>query len=162
MNTNDGRLLTLTTFGESHGQALGGVLDGFPPGMSVDMDALNRFVARRRPGQSAITTARKEDDEVVFLSGILDDVTTGAPIGFMIANTNQRSGDYSEIKAAYRPGHADYTYDVRYQGFADIRGGGRSSARETVSRVVAGALAVQFLKKSGIHIHAFTRSIGDV
>ncbi len=162
MNTNDGRLLTLTTFGESHGPALGGIIDGFPAGMTVDIDALNRFVARRRPGQSTLTTARKEDDKVVFLSGMIDNVTTGSPIGFMIANTNQRSGDYSEIRDAYRPSHADYTYDVRYHGFSDIRGGGRSSARETVSRVVAGGLAVQYLEKQGVQIRAFTRAIGDI
>ena len=162
MNTNDGRLLTLTTFGESHGSALGGILDGFPAGVAIDIDAVAKFAARRRPGQSTLTTARKEADSVKFLSGLLDNVTTGAPIGFMIENTNQRSADYSEIQNVYRPSHADFTYDVRYHGYADIRGGGRSSARETASRVVAGALAVQFLEKIDIRVTAFTRSIGKI
>lgn len=162
MNTNDGRLITLTTFGESHGVGIGGVLDGFPAGVKVDTENINRWMERRRPGQSAITTARNESDQVEFLSGIMDGTTTGAPIAFFIRNTNQRSADYSEIGRGFRPSHADFTYDVRYHGFADIRGGGRSSARETASRVVAGALCAQYLEAQGIQIKAFTRSVGPI
>lgn len=163
MNTTDGRLITLTTFGESHGPALGGVIDGFPAGMTIDIESLKRYAARRRPGQSAVTTSRSEVDEVHFLSGVSDKmVTTGAPLAFMIHNTAQRSADYDEIARMFRPNHADYTYFIRYSGNADIRGGGRSSARETVSRVVAGGLASQYLHSHGISIHAFTRSVGEI
>ncbi|KOS04993.1 chorismate synthase [Flavobacterium akiainvivens] len=154
-----GTLFNLTTFGESHGPAVGGVIDGCPSGLEVNFNAIQHELNRRRPGQSAIVTQRKEPDEVQFLSGIFEGKTTGAPIGFMVQNTNQKSGDYDHIKDAYRPSHADYTYDKKY-GFRDYRGGGRSSARETISRVVAGAIAKQILP--GITINAFVSSVGDI
>jgi chorismate synthase len=154
-----GRIFTLTTFGESHGEAIGGIIDGCPPGIILDMDAIQYELNRRKPGQSAIVTQRKEPDEVQFLSGIFEGKTTGAPIGFIVPNTNQKSGDYSHIKDVYRPSHADYTYDVKY-GIRDYRGGGRSSARETISRVVGGAIAKQFLPQ--VTINAFTSSVGDI
>ncbi len=164
MSNRFGSLYSLTSFGESHGPALGGVIDGCPAGIRVDMDAIATQMARRRPGQSAITTARNEADAVTFLSGILDGVTTGTPIGFTIANTNNRSGDYTEIAAAFRPSHADYTYYKKYSGHNDIRGGGRSSARETATRVVAGAVAEQVLGvlAPGLRITAYTRSVGNI
>lgn len=164
MSNRFGKLFSLTSFGESHGPALGGVIDGCPAGIRIDVEAVSRQLARRRPGQSAITTARNEADEVHFLSGLLDGVTTGTPIGFYILNTNNRSADYSEISQAFRPGHADYTYYVKYGTHNDIRGGGRSSARETVSRVVAGAIAMQVLEKlaPGLKITAYTLSVGDI
>src|SRR5699024_2833699 len=140
-----GNLFKLTTFGESHGPAIGGVIDGCPPGIELDLDEIQRELTRRMPGQSKITTQRKEADEVRFLSGVFEGKTTGVPIGFVIENTDQRSRDYSHIKDVYRPSHADFTYDQKY-GFRDYRGGGRSSARETACRVVAGAIAKQFLK----------------
>ena len=154
-----GRIFTLTTFGESHGAAIGGIIDGCPPGIEVDFDAIQHELNRRRPGQSAIVTQRKEPDEVQFLSGIFEGKTTGAPIGFMVPNTNQKSDDYSHIKDVYRPSHADYTYDKKY-GIRDYRGGGRSSARETISRVVGGAIAKQVLPQ--VTINAFTSSVGDI
>jgi len=154
-----GTLFRLTTFGESHGPAIGGVIDGCPAGITLDMDAIQYELDRRKPGQSAIVTQRKEPDEVQFLSGIFEGKTTGAPIGFMVPNTNQKSNDYSHIKDTYRPSHADYTYDKKY-GHRDYRGGGRSSARETISRVVGGAIARQMLP--GITINAFTSSVGDI
>ena len=154
-----GTLFRLTTFGESHGPAIGGVIDGCPAGIMLDMDAIQYELDRRKPGQSAIVTQRKEPDEVQFLSGIFEGKTTGAPIGFMVPNTNQKSNDYSHIKDTYRPSHADYTYDKKY-GHRDYRGGGRSSARETISRVVGGAIARQMLP--GITINAFTSSVGDI
>lgn len=164
MSNRFGTIFSLTSFGESHGVALGGVIDGCPPGITLDMDDIQRQMARRRPGQSALTTARQEDDSVVFLSGIHNGVTTGTPIGFYIANNNQRSDDYKEISMAFRPGHADYTYFKKYNGYNDIRGGGRSSARETASRVVAGAVASQILKTicPDLSITAYTHSIGDI
>ena len=137
-----GRIFRLTTFGESHGEAIGGVIDGCPSGITLDMDAIQNELNRRKPGQSAIVTQRKEADEVQFLSGIFEGKTTGAPIGFIVPNTNQKSEDYSHIKDVYRPSHADYTYEKKY-GIRDYRGGGRSSARETISRVVGGAIARQ-------------------
>lgn len=154
-----GKLFKLSTFGESHGIAIGGVLDGCPPGITLDFEAIQNDMNRRKPGQSAIVTQRKEPDEVKFLSGIFEGVTTGTPIGFVIENANQKSKDYSHIKESYRPSHADYVYDKKY-GHRDYRGGGRSSARETASRVVAGAIAKQVLK--GIEIHAYTSSVGDI
>lgn len=152
-----GNLFKLTTFGESHGVAIGGVLDGCPSGLEIDLDAIQKDLDRRKPGQSAIVTQRKEPDTVEFYSGIFEGKTTGTPIGFAIHNTNQKSHDYSHIKDSYRPSHADYVYDQKY-GFRDYRGGGRSSARETASRVVAGAIAKQLL--GGIKINAFVSQVG--
>ena len=154
-----GNVYKLTTFGESHGEAIGGVIDGCPPGISLDFDAIQKELIRRKPGQSAIVTQRKENDEVQFLSGIFEGKTTGTPIGFIIPNTNQKSDDYSHIKDVYRPSHADYVYEQKY-GIRDYRGGGRSSARETASRVVAGAIAKQILPD--IKINAFVSSVGDI
>jgi chorismate synthase len=154
-----GKLFKLTTFGESHGVAIGGIIDGCPSGLKLDFDAIQIELDRRKPGQSKIVTQRKEPDTVVFYSGIFEGVTTGTPIGFAIHNTNQKSKDYSHIKDVYRPSHADYTYDKKY-GNRDYRGGGRSSARETASRVVAGAIAKQML--NSIKINAFTSSVGNI
>ncbi|MEH6536004.1 MAG: chorismate synthase [Psychroserpens sp.] len=154
-----GNIFKLTTFGESHGLAIGGIIDGCPPGIQLDFEAIQNEMNRRKPGQSEIVTQRKEPDTVEFLSGIFEGVTTGTPIGFVIKNTNQKSNDYSHIKDVYRPSHADYTYEKKY-GVRDYRGGGRSSARETASRVVAGAIAKQFL--SSIQINAYTSSVGDL
>ncbi|MFD0836400.1 chorismate synthase [Mariniflexile aquimaris] len=152
-----GKLFTLTTYGESHGPALGGVIDGCPSGIALDLEAIQNDLDRRKPGQSAIVTQRKEDDVVKFHSGIFEGVTTGTSIGFVIENTNQKSHDYTHIKDSYRPSHADYVYDKKY-GFRDYRGGGRSSARETACRVVAGAVAKQMLK--GIDINAYVSGVG--
>ena len=154
-----GKLLKLSTFGESHGEALGGILDGCPAGLTLDFDFINLEMKRRKPGQSSIVTQRKEEDEVQFLSGIFEGKTTGTPIGFIIPNTNQKSDDYSHIKDTFRPSHADYVYEQKY-GIRDYRGGGRSSARETVSRVVAGAIAKQIIPQ--IKINAFVSSVGDI
>ena len=154
-----GKIFKLTTFGESHGKAIGGVIDGCPAGLKIDLEAINLEMQRRKPGQSNIVTQRREEDVVTFYSGLFEGVTTGTPIGFMIANTDQKSKDYSHIKDVYRPSHADYTYDKKY-GIRDYRGGGRSSARETACRVVAGAIARQFLNK--ISIKAFTSAVGDI
>ena len=154
-----GKLFKLTTFGESHGVAIGGIIDGCPAGLTLDLEAIQHDLDRRRPGQSKIVTQRKEPDTVEFLSGIFEGVTTGTPIGFVINNTNQKSKDYSHIKDVYRPSHADYTYDKKY-GVRDYRGGGRSSARETASRVVAGAIAKQMLGE--LKINAYTSSVGDI
>jgi chorismate synthase len=154
-----GNLFKLTTFGESHGVAIGGVLDGCPSAIAIDLEAIQNELDRRKPGQSAIVTQRKEPDTVEFYSGIFEGKTTGTPIGFAIHNTNQKSHDYSHIKDSYRPSHADYVYDQKY-GFRDYRGGGRSSARETASRVVAGAIAKQML--SSIKINAFVSQVGDM
>ena len=154
-----GTLFKLTTFGESHGKAIGGIIDGCPAGLELDFDAIQQELERRKPGQSKIVTQRKEPDTVDFLSGIFEGKTTGTPIGFEIVNTNQKSKDYSHIKDTYRPSHADYTYDQKY-GTRDYRGGGRSSARETASRVVAGAIAKQLLKD--IKIHSYTSSVGEL
>ena len=154
-----GKLFKLTTFGESHGVAIGGIIDGCPAGIKLDFEAIQNEMERRKPGQSKIVTQRKEPDTVEFYSGIFEGVTTGTPIGFVIHNTNQKSKDYSHIKDVYRPSHADYTYDKKY-GVRDYRGGGRSSARETASRVVAGAIAKQML--ATIKINAFTSSVGDI
>ncbi|RKR13162.1 chorismate synthase [Maribacter vaceletii] len=154
-----GNLFKLTTFGESHGVAIGGVIDGCPSGITLDFDAIQEELNRRKPGQSAIVTQRKEPDAVDFHSGIFEGKTTGTPIGFAIFNTNQKSHDYGHIKDSYRPSHADYVYDKKY-GFRDYRGGGRSSARETASRVVAGAIAKQFLK--GITFDAYVSQVGEL
>lgn len=154
-----GKLFNLTTYGESHGPALGGVIDGCPPGVELDVEAIQNELSRRKPGQSNIVTQRKEPDEVKFHSGIFEGKTTGTPIGFVIENTNQKSKDYSHIKDSYRPSHADYTYDKKY-GFRDYRGGGRSSARETACRVVAGAIAKQVLKD--VHINAYVSAVGSL
>ena len=154
-----GSIFQLTTFGESHGEAIGGIIDGCPSGIALDMKAIQRDLDRRKPGQSSIVTQRKEPDEVKFLSGIFQGKTTGVPIGFAIFNTNQKSQDYNHIKDQYRPSHADKVYDEKY-GFRDYRGGGRSSARETASRVVAGAIAKQFL--NDIKFTAYVSSVGEI
>ena len=160
MNTF-GRIFTLTSFGESHGAAIGGVIDGMPAGIAIDLDAVQRELDRRRPGQSAIVTARNEKDRVRILSGIFEGVTTGTSIGFIIENENQHSADYGNIKDAFRPSHADYTYTTKY-GLRDYRGGGRSSARETAARVVAGAFARQALAQLGIDLYAYTSQVGEI
>lgn len=154
-----GTIFKLSTFGESHGKAIGGVIDGCPAGIELDLAAIQRDLDRRKPGQSAIVTQRKEPDEVEFFSGIFEGKTTGTPIGFAIHNTNQKSKDYSHIKDSYRPSHADYVYDEKY-GIRDYRGGGRSSARETASRVVAGAIAKQYLNP--VEINAYVSSVGTI
>lgn len=156
-----GRVLRLTTFGESHGIAIGGVLDGFPSGIEIDEEFVRSEMQRRRPGQSAVTTSRNEADEVEFLSGIFEGKSTGTPIAFIIRNTNNRSNDYGNLREAYRPSHADYVYDTKY-GIRDYRGGGRSSARETAVRVCAGALAKLALKRVGILVDAYTSQVGDI
>jgi chorismate synthase len=154
-----GNIFKLTTFGESHGAALGGVIDGCPSGLKIDLNAIQIEMDRRKPGQSAIVTQRKESDSVTFYSGIFEGETTGTPIGFLIHNTDQKSKDYSHIKDSYRPSHADYVYDKKY-GKRDYRGGGRSSARETACRVVAGAIAKQIL--SNVKITAYVSSVGEI
>ncbi|MDY3683647.1 MAG: chorismate synthase, partial [Sodaliphilus sp.] len=161
MRNTFGNILTITTFGESHGVAIGGVIDGFPAGVKIDFDFIQRQVSRRRPGQSAITTSRNEADEVEILSGVFEGVSLGTPIGFMIRNTNQHSSDYSDIAKCYRPSHADFTYQTKY-GIRDYRGGGRSSARETAARVVAGAFAMQALKQLGIEVTAYTSQVASI
>ena len=161
MRNTFGNILTVTTFGESHGVAIGGVIDGFPAGVKIDFDFIQRQVSRRRPGQSAITTSRNEADEVEILSGVFEGVSLGTPIGFMIRNTNQHSSDYSDIAKCYRPSHADFTYQTKY-GIRDYRGGGRSSARETAARVVAGAFAMQALKQLGIGVTAYTSQVASI
>lgn len=160
MNTF-GKLFTLTTFGESHGVAVGGVVDGMPPGIPIDIDFIQQELARRRPGQSKITTDRKELDQVELLSGVFEGKSTGTPIGFIVRNRNQQSKDYDSIADLFRPSHADYTYYNKY-GIRDYRGGGRASARITLSRVVAGALAKLVLKQKGISITAYTSQVGDI
>lgn len=154
-----GNLFKVTTFGESHGEAMGGIIDGCPAGVTIDPEAIQKELDRRKPGQSAIVTQRKESDKVQFLSGLFEGKTTGTPIGFIILNENQKSADYSHIKDVYRPSHADYVYEQKY-GIRDYRGGGRSSARETVSRVVAGAIAKQLLPQ--VTINAFVSSVGEI
>ena len=154
-----GKLFKLTTFGESHGEAIGGIIDGCPAGILIDFEKIALEMARRKPGQSKIVSQRKESDTVQFLSGIFEGKTTGTPIGFIISNENQKSEDYSHLKENYRPSHADYVYEKKY-GIHDYRGGGRSSARETASRVVGGAIAKQII--SNIKINAFVSSVGDV
>ena len=160
MNTF-GKLFTLTTYGESHGVAVGGIIDGMPAGIEVDEAFLQAEMARRKPGQSAITTDRKEEDHVELLSGIFEGKTTGTPIGFEVRNSNQHSQDYENIRNLYRPSHADFTYTQKY-GLRDHRGGGRSSARETLSRVVGGAFAKMALRTQGIQVQAFTSQVGNL
>lgn len=155
-----GNFLTLSTFGESHGAAYGGVINNFPAGLAVDLDKVQQELDRRKPGQSAIVTQRKESDTVKFLSGIFDGKTTGTPIGFTIENENQKSKDYDHISKAYRPSHADFTYDQKF-GHRDYRGGGKSSARETVNWVVAGSLAKQLLPQN-VEINAYVSSVGEI
>ncbi len=159
MSNRIGKILTLTTFGESHGKVIGGVVDGCPSGVCIDVKKVQEELNRRKPGQSSIVTQRKEPDEVEFLSGIFEGKTTGASIGFQIINTNQRSKDYSHIAETYRPSHADFTYTQKY-GNRDYRGGGRTSARETANWVVAGAIAKQIIPE--IKITAYTSSVGDI
>ena len=156
-----GNLLQVTTFGESHGSGIGGVIDGFPAGVSIDLEAVQKELDRRKPGQSKIVTQRKEPDTVEFLSGIFEGKSTGTSIGFVIRNTNQRSKDYNHNTNVYRPSHADFTYDKKF-GIRDYRGGGRSSARETANWVVAGALAKQLLQHLNINVNAFTSSVGEI
>lgn len=156
-----GQIFRLTTFGESHGAAIGGVIDGVPAGISIDIDAVRLQLARRRPGQSGIVSPRDEPDDVEFLSGIFESRTTGTPIGFTIRNTDHRSTDYEELRHVWRPSHADMTYALKY-GHRDHRGGGRASARETASRVVGGAIARQILLTEGISICAYTQQVGDI
>ena len=160
MNTI-GRIFRLTSFGESHGAAIGGVIDGCPAGLLLDLDLIQKDLDRRKPGQSHITTQRAEGDSVEFLSGIFEGQTTGTPIGFMIKNQDHHSSDYNDLKDVYRPSHADYTYDQKY-GKRDHRGGGRSSARETIARVVAGAIAKQLLAGFGIKINAYVSQVGQI
>ncbi len=156
-----GNIFRLTSFGESHGKGIGGVIDGYPSGINIDVGFVQAELARRRPGQSSLTSSRQEPDEVEFLSGIFEGKSTGCPIGFIVWNRNQNTKDYDELRKVYRPSHADYTYRVKY-GIRDYRGGGRSSARETISRVVGGALAKLALRKLGISITAYTSQVGPI
>lgn len=160
MNTF-GQIYHLTSFGESHGPAVGGVIDGMPAGVTIDLDAVQHELDRRRPGQSDIVTARRESDRVEILSGVYEGRTLGTPIGFIVRNSDSHSDDYENLRHVYRPSHADYTYDIKY-GLRDHRGGGRSSARETVARVVGGAFARQALAGLGVSIHAYTSAVGAV
>lgn len=156
-----GKHFTIQTFGESHGQGIGVVVDGCPAGLSLNAADIQKYLNRRKPGQTKFATPRSEADEVEILSGVFEGKTTGTPIALLVRNTSQRSGDYSEIASYYRPGHADYTFDEKY-GFRDYRGGGRSSGRETIGRVAAGAVALKLLKELGIEVCAYTKSIGPV
>lgn len=156
-----GTIFRITTWGESHGKALGVVIDGCPAGLELEESHIQRYLDRRKPGVSAITTPRKEEDTVEILSGVFEGRTTGTPISLMVRNTSQISKDYSEIAACFRPGHADYTFDQKY-GVRDYRGGGRSSGRETVGRVAAGAVACRILEQLGVTVYAYTRSIGPI
>lgn len=156
-----GTIFKLSTFGESHGKAIGGVIDGCPAGLPIDVSFIQNELNRRRPGQSEITSPRNEKDQVEILSGISEGISTGTPIGFIIRNEDQNSADYEHLNDAFRPGHADFTYLKKY-GIRDHKGGGRSSARETISRIVGGSIAKLILKESGIVIHAFVKQVGDV
>ena len=156
-----GNIFTVSTWGESHGKALGVVVDGCPSGIKLSEEIVQKMMDRRKPGQSKFTTARKEGDEIQILSGVFDGVTTGTPISMLVFNKDQKSRDYGNIAYTYRPGHADYTFDQKY-GIRDYRGGGRSSGRETIGRVAGGAVAMEILKELGIEIFAYTRSIGPV
>jgi chorismate synthase len=160
MNTF-GKIFRLTSFGESHGRGIGGIIDGCPPGLLIDTDRIQYELSRRKPGQSKITTQRKESDRVEFLSGIFEGRTQGTPIAFVVWNKDQQSADYNDLKDIFRPSHADYTYLKKY-GTRDHRGGGRSSARETIARVVAGAVARQLIGKPGISVQAFVSQVGEV
>jgi chorismate synthase len=161
MGNSFGQLFSITTFGESHGAAIGVIIDGCPAGFEIDENFIQSELDRRKPGQSKITTQRKEDDKFRILSGVFEGKSTGAPIAIEIENTDQRSKDYGHIAESFRPSHADYTYEVKY-GVRDYRGGGRSSARETAARVAAGAIAKMLLKKSGIEINAFVSQVGEI
>ena len=161
MSNTFGKLFTLTTFGESHGAAVGGVVDGMPAGIDIDMDFIQSELNRRRPGQSKLTTSRQEGDKVELLSGVSEGKTTGCPIGFIVRNENQHSQDYANLRTLFRPSHADFTYYNKY-GVRDHRGGGRSSARITISRVVGGALAKLVLRQLGVSIQAYTSQVGDI
>ena len=161
MSNSFGNIFRLTSFGESHGPAVGGVIDGFPAGIEIDEEFVQSELNRRRPGQRLLTTPRKENDRVEFLSGIFEGKSTGCPIGFIIRNQNQHSNDYDNIRNVFRPSHADYTYTQKY-GLRDHAGGGRSSARETIARCVAGALAKLALKQLGVQIYAYTSQVGDI
>jgi chorismate synthase len=156
-----GSIFCLTTFGESHGPAIGGIVNGCPAGLEIDLDFIQKELRRRKPGQSHITTQRKEEDEVRLLSGIFEGKTTGHPIGFIIENTNQKPGDYDHLKEVFRPSHADFTYQEKY-GTRDYRGGGRSSARETACRVVGGAIAKLYLKQYNISVQAYVSRVGHI
>ncbi|MDC3105324.1 chorismate synthase [bacterium] len=156
-----GKIFRLTSFGESHGQAIGGIIDGCPAGLKLDIDHIQNQLDRRSPGQSKITTSRKEDDRVEILSGVFDNYTLGTPIGFIVRNKNQNSNDYQSLKSAFRPSHADYTYEKKY-GLRDFKGGGRSSARETLARVVAGAIAQQILILQGVSIKAYVSKVKNI
>ena len=161
MGNSIGKIFKLITFGESHGKAIGGVIDGCPAGLELDFEAIQKQLDRRKPGQSKITTQRKESDTVQFLSGIFEGKTTGTPIGFTIKNEDAKSKEYTHVKDTFRPSHADYTYQQKY-GIRDYRGGGRSSARETVCRVVAGAIAQQILAKIGVAVQAYVSAVGSI
>jgi chorismate synthase len=161
MGNGYGKIYRLTTYGESHGLALGGVIEGCPAGVRLDMEEVEKEMARRRPGQSGITTARKERDEVEFVSGLYEGRTTGTAIGFVIRNEDARSEDYAEMENKYRPSHADYTYEKKY-GIRDPRGGGRASARETAARCVGGAVAKQVLREQGVEIKGYTSAVGEI
>ena len=156
-----GNLFTLTTFGESHGEAIGGVIDGMPAGIDIDLEFIQQELNRRRPGQSSITTSRQEADKVELLSGVFEGKSTGCPIGFIVKNTNQHSQDYENLRCLFRPSHADFTYEQKF-GVRDHRGGGRSSARITISRCVGGALAKLVLKQLGISVQAYTSQVGPI
>lgn len=161
MRNTFGNIFTLTTFGESHGEAIGGIVDGMPPGIDIDLEFIQAELDRRRPGQSAITTQRNEPDRVELLSGVFEGKSTGCPIGFLVHSTNQKSSDYAGLRNIFRPSHADFTYSTKY-GIRDYRGGGRSSARITISRCVGGALAKLALKQHGVSITAYTSQVGNI
>lgn len=161
MRNTFGNIFTLTTFGESHGEAIGGVIDGYPAGIDIDQAFVQDELNRRRPGQSVVTTSREEADQVVFLSGIFEGKSTGCPIGFLVKSNNQRTADYDKLRDTFRPSHADYTYYNKY-GYRDYRGGGRSSARVTISRCVGGALAKLALGLLNISVRAYTSQVGDI
>ena len=161
MGNTFGNLFKLTSFGESHGSMIGGIIEGCPAGLEINKGLIQKDLDRRKPGQSKVTSSRKEDDKVQLLSGIFEGKSTGTPIGFLIPNINSKSQDYSNIKDVFRPSHADYTYEEKY-GLRDYRGGGRSSARETACRVVAGSIAKQLLNNYGIKISAYVSSIGNI
>ena len=161
MGNTFGNLFKLTSFGESHGSMIGGIIEGCPAGLEINKGLIQKDLDRRKPGQSKVTSPRKEDDKVQLLSGIFEGKSTGTPIGFLIPNINSKSQDYSNIKDVFRPSHADYTYEEKY-GLRDYRGGGRSSARETACRVVAGSIAKQLLNNYGIKISAYVSSIGNI
>jgi len=161
MSNTIGKVFRLTTFGESHGVAMGGIIDGFPAGIYIDIDFIQSELNRRRPGQSEYTSQREESDKIIILSGVFENISTGTPIAFFVENDDTRPEDYEHLKNTYRPSHADYTYQLKY-GIRDYRGGGRASARETLSRVVGGAFAKLALKKEGIDLFAYVKQIGNI